>query len=71
MALRLSMADYFLGPQQDGFLIFDDPMTDLDLNRQQATVACLSNYADSKQVIVFTCHENHANLFNGNKILMG
>ncbi len=67
IALRLSMADYFLG-NKNGFLIFDDPMTDLDQKRQEAASAFLSQYAETKQVIVFTCHQSHADRFAGNKI---
>lgn len=67
IALRLSMADYFLG-NKNGFLIFDDPMTDLDQKRQEAASACLSHYAETKQVILFTCHQSHADRFAGNKI---
>jgi exonuclease SbcC len=67
IALRLSMADYFLG-NKNGFLIFDDPMTDLDQKRQEAASACLSHYAETKQVILFTCHQSHADRFDGNRI---
>ncbi len=67
LALRLSMANYFLDKRK-GFLLLDDPMTDLDETRQQSTVNCLTDYADSKQVIIFTCHQSHAQQFGGNKI---
>jgi exonuclease SbcC len=67
MALRLSMADYFL-ENREGFLIMDDPMTDMDSGRQANTVNCLNEYAQTRQVIVFTCHESHAEQFGGRKI---
>ncbi len=67
IALRLSMADYFL-ENKEGFLIFDDPMTDLDDNRQSTTTNCLMQYASSRQVIIFTCHRSHYELFGGNKM---
>jgi exonuclease SbcC len=67
MALRLSMADYFL-ENREGFLIMDDPMTDMDSGRQTNTVSCLNDYAQSRQVIVFTCHQSHADQFDGNRI---
>jgi exonuclease SbcC len=69
IALRLSMADYFLG-ERGGFLVFDDPMTDLDESRQQATANCFLEYAteNHRQVLVFTCHESHANQLAGNRI---
>jgi uncharacterized protein YhaN len=67
MALRLSMADYFL-KINEGFLIMDDPMTDMDIIRQAKTVSCLNDYAQTRQVIVFTCHQSHADQFDGNRI---
>jgi len=67
IALRLSMADYFL-KDREGFLIFDDPMTDLDDNRQSTTSNCLMQYSSSRQVIIFTCHRSHYELFGGKKI---
>ncbi len=67
MALRLSMADYFL-ENREGFLIMDDPMTDMDSGRQTNTVSCLNDYAQKRQVIVFTCHQSHADQFDGNRI---
>ncbi len=67
MALRLSMADYFL-ENREGFLIMDDPMTDMDSGRQANTVNCLNEYAQTRQVIVFTCHESLAEQFGGRKV---
>jgi exonuclease SbcC len=67
MALRLSMADYFL-ENREGFLIMDDPMTDMDSGRQANAVKCLNEYAKTRQVIVFTCHQSHAEQFGVRKI---
>ena len=62
LALRLAMADYFL-KEQDGFLIMDDPLVDLDPHRQELAVGVLSRFAEEKQLILFTCHPAHASLF--------
>lgn len=67
LSLRLAMADYYL-EGQNGFLAFDDPMVDFDENRQQYAALCLNQYAENKQVLVFTCHQTHANQLGGNLI---
>ncbi len=68
LAVRLSMADYLL-ENNDGFLVFDDPMVDFDEGRQQNAVSCLNEYAQNKQVLVFTCHNSHANQFTTANII--
>ena len=60
-SIRLSMAAHFL-EDLDGFLILDDPMVDLDADRQKRTADVLRAFADQKQVILLTCHEAHAAL---------
>jgi exonuclease SbcC len=67
LSLRLAMADYYLDGQ-NGFLAFDDPMVDFDEGRQLLAAKCLNNYAEKKQVIIFTCHKSHANELGGNLI---
>ena len=62
-ALRLSMAEYYL-KDSDGFLVFDDPMVDLDPERRQVTAELIQEFAREKQVIYLTCHPSHAALFN-------
>jgi exonuclease SbcC len=64
LALRLSMADYFLGAS-DGFLMMDDPLVDMDPDRQRAAAAALSAFAEKRQLIVFTCHPATAELLAG------
>lgn len=59
--IRLSMAAHFL-EDLDGFLILDDPMVDLDADRQRKTADVLREFAKQKQVILLTCHEAHAAL---------
>ena len=55
------MAAHFL-EGLDGFLILDDPMVDLDTDRQRKTADILREFAEQKQVILLTCHEAHAEL---------
>lgn len=62
LALRLAMADYFL-KEQDGFLVMDDPLVDLDPHRQELAAGVLSRFAKEKQLILFTCHPANAALF--------
>jgi exonuclease SbcC len=68
LAVRLSMADYLL-ENNDGFLVFDDPMVDFDEGRQQNAVSCFEDYAENKQVLIFTCHNSHASQFTRGNII--
>ncbi|MCE9616499.1 MAG: AAA family ATPase [Lentisphaerae bacterium] len=64
LAVRLAMARYFLG-DQEGFLVMDEPLVDMDTTRQVAAAELLRDYARDRQVVVFTCHPAHAGLFGG------
>lgn len=64
LALRISMANHFLG--DDGFMIMDDPLVDMDPERQMNSAELLKKVANSKQILIFTCHPSHAELFEGN-----
>jgi exonuclease SbcC len=67
MALRLSMARYFLR-DLEGFLLLDDPLVDMDPERQQAAAEVIRAFAEKKQVILMTCHPLHAERLGGNLI---
>ncbi len=67
LALRLSMANYFL-QDQEAFLVMDDPLVDMDPSRQSNAANLLKEYSKTKQLIIFTCHPSHADLLGGNKI---
>jgi exonuclease SbcC len=67
LSLRLTMADYYLA-NQNGFLAFDDPMVHFDEGRQAHASQCFQQYAENKQVLIFTCHQSHANQLGGNLI---
>ncbi len=67
LAVRVGMAEYYLDGR-DGFILMDDPLVNLDPERQKAAVACLQEFASRKQAIVLTCHPSHAELLGGNLI---
>lgn len=69
LAIRLAMAKHFLG-SADGFIAMDDPLVDLDPDRQKRAAELLKEFAKEKQVIIHTCHPGHAELLNENPILM-
>jgi exonuclease SbcC len=62
LALRLSLAETLL---QGGSapLVMDDPLVDMDPERRAAAAAMITRYAERHQVIIFTCHPEHAALF--------
>jgi exonuclease SbcC len=64
LALRLTMAEYFL-KDKEGFLILDDPLVDMDLERQKLAARQINEFAKTKQVIFLTCHEHTAKLLQG------
>jgi exonuclease SbcC len=64
LATRLAMADYYLG-DYDGFLMLDDPMTELDDARKVVASEVLNEVSENKQVFVFTCHGSHKDLLGG------
>jgi exonuclease SbcC len=69
LALRLAMADYFLGAE-DGFMLLDDPLVDMDPDRQKAAAAALKAFAARRQLIVFTCHPATAALLGAKPLML-
>ncbi|MBN8215589.1 MAG: AAA family ATPase [Spirochaetes bacterium] len=67
LGLRLAMAHYFL-EGKEAFLVMDDPLVDMDPERQKGAAAALRAFAERQQLIVFTCHPSHADLFGGRRI---
>lgn len=65
LAIRLAMAKYFLG-ESDGFIVMDDPLVDLDPQRQIKAAQSIKEFAVNKQVILFTCNLHSAELMGGN-----
>ena len=64
LALRLSMAEYFLG-EADGFLLMDDPLVNLDPERQKTACGVIRTFSGRRQVLLFSCHPSHAELLDG------
>ncbi len=65
LALRLAMADYFL-EGKEGFLVLDDPLVEMDRERQALAAEQINEFSKTKQVIFLTCHEHTADLLKGN-----
>jgi len=64
LAMRLAMAEFFLGGTE-GFLVLDDPLVDLDPDRQRRAAALLTEFSKKQQLVIFTCHPTHAQLLAG------
>ena len=64
LATRLALAELYLD-EMDGFLVLDDPFTDMDPGRRRAAGECLAAFAEKRQVTFFTCHPNHAAEIDG------
>ncbi len=69
LALRLAMASFFLR-DSDGFLMLDDPLSEMDPERQKAAAAALRAFAEERQLILFTCHPASAEMLGGNLICL-
>lgn len=69
LGLRLVMASRFLGDAR-GFVMMDDPLVEMDPERQQASAAALRAFAEERQLVIFTCHPSHAELLGGNRITL-
>jgi len=69
LGLRLVMASRFLGDAR-GFVMMDDPLVEMDPERQQAAAAALRAFAEERQLVVFTCHPSHADLLGGSRVAL-
>jgi len=67
IALRIAITKQFLA-EKEGFIIMDDPLVDLDPDRQSKAAASIKTFAEDKQLIILTCHPSHARLLGGNQI---
>ena len=61
LAVRLAYAEVYLA-DMDGFLMLDDPFTELDPERRRFAASLLKEMAGDKQVVLFTCHPEHAQM---------
>jgi len=67
LALRLAITRMFLGDKEN-FVIMDDPLVDLDPDRQSRAADAIKEFAKDKQIILLTCHPSHAELLGGHRI---
>jgi len=67
LALRLAITRMFLG-DKDNFVIMDDPLVDLDPDRQSRAGEAIKEFAKHKQIILLTCHPSHAAILGGHQI---
>ena len=67
IALRLAITKRFL-EEKEGFVIMDDPLVDLDPDRQSKAAEAIKDFAENKQLILLTCQPSHAKLLGGNQI---
>jgi exonuclease SbcC len=67
IALRLAITKQFL-EENEGFVIMDDPLVDLDPDRQKKAAAAIKEFGEGKQVILLTCHPSHAKLLGGHQV---
>jgi len=67
IAVRMAMAEYYLKGAA-GFLLMDDPLVNLDPDRQRWAAEVIRGFAGKHQVIVLTCHPSHAELLGGNRV---
>lgn len=68
LCLRLSAAHVFRDDRR-AFLLLDDPLVDMDPERQRAASAMLTEEAERIQLVLFTCHPTHAALFGDARIV--
>lgn len=64
LALRLAMAEYLLS-DAGGFMVMDDPLTDLDPERKRHAADMIADYAKNRQLIILTCEPETAKLLGG------
>lgn len=67
LCLRLAMARQFLGESR-GFVLLDDPMVAMDPGRRNVACGILAEFAEHAQLVVFTCHPEHAKLLGGHAL---
>jgi exonuclease SbcC len=61
LSLRLAMSGFYLG-DEGGLVAMDDPLVDMDPERQRRAAKVIREFADAHQVLVFTCHPSHADI---------
>jgi DNA repair protein SbcC/Rad50 len=60
LAIRLAYAEIYLG--EEGFMVMDDPLTDMDPQRRLQAAKAFMEFAGRHQIILLTCHPEHADV---------
>ena len=58
LAARLAIIN-MLWPQVGPPVLMDDPLVNFDAMRREATILALQDFAQKRQVILFTCHDDY------------
>jgi DNA repair protein SbcC/Rad50 len=69
VAWRIALSEHFLDEKR-GFIVLDDPLVDLDPDRQKRAAEVVQEFSENTQVVVLTCHPVHAEMLGGKKIDM-
>jgi exonuclease SbcC len=59
LATRLGLSELYL-KDMEGFIALDDPFTDMDPYRRNAAARTIGVFGKQRQVLLFTCHPEHA-----------
>jgi uncharacterized protein YhaN len=59
LATRLALAAVYL-KDDNGFVVMDDPFTEMDPERRTAAVRAVGAFSQQRQVLYYTCHPEHA-----------
>ena len=65
LCLRLALADEITSGSESLPLILDDPLVNFDDARLESALRLLGRVAESRQVILLTCHSEQAGLLDG------
>ncbi len=69
LAWRFALTEYFL-QEQAGFIVLDDPMVDMDPERREMASDVIEEFAGTHQVLVMTCHPEHAEQIKKNSSII-
>lgn len=67
LAFRMAVIK-FLFPDGGGFVVFDDPFTDMDEERRERACKLVQEFSEKNQVIFVTCDERYLEMLSGKVI---
>jgi uncharacterized protein YhaN len=65
LCLRLGLAEEFARRAEPMPLVMDDVLVNFDAARRRTTAELLLDFSDRHQILLFTCHEEIANMIHG------